>query len=199
MVGVALALVPAAVASATPGRGCAKKESHVQQRAGLARVFLYRGELYACRPGLRVDLGFPEDTLPETRCPNPIALVRLQPKFVAWYEDRSCDDQKLWFIHVRQLERHGTHRAMLDGIVPCGNQCPSGGIGPPTQLALTRGGSVAWIATDAFANDGTREVWKALWDQPKVRVARGLGIDPHQLHWRGRHVAYMLNGQAATG
>ncbi|MCW3049217.1 MAG: hypothetical protein JWO74_3501 [Solirubrobacterales bacterium] len=181
-------------------RSCAAPGSRVAQAAGQARVFQHGVELYACRLGQRVRIGYTINHLPDEPCNAPASLITLQPRYVAWLESASCHEQSNWLVHVVPLTADGNRRRVLkDGNATCAAACTDLGVGPATALALTPGGSVAWIATDAHSNDGSREVWKAPAGQPGRRLARAADIDRRFLTWTDSVVGWRQGGTLHRG
>jgi hypothetical protein len=182
------------------GRSCAPSGSVVKQAAGNARVYQRQNDLFACGPGRRVHIGYTIHHLPPEPCVAPVNLVTLQPRYIAWHESASCHEQRNWLIHVEPLTAgKGRGRILRDGNASCAPSCTNIGVGEAVALTLTAAGSVAWIAADATSNDGSREVWKAVWRRSSQRLARASDIDRSFLAWKKSLVEWRQGGVIQRG
>jgi hypothetical protein len=99
--------------------------------AGLARVFRWYDDGYACRPGVpAVMLGsfYSEDNL--SACNVNMAMVRLVPRYVAWREESYCQNAFGWTVHVRRLAKHTKTRMYVTGERPQSDVLIDYGVGP---------------------------------------------------------------------
>lgn len=182
------ALGGAAPASAS----CAPHGARVLAAAGRARVYAAHDQVHACRPGLGTarTIGHLPSQAPPEPCDDPIARIRLTPRFVAWERDYDCRDQQMWWIEVLALRPGSGPVRGLNGVNGCGDGCPDYGVGPTRALVLTASGRVAWVAEDAFVHDGTLEVWERPFGRPRRRLARTSAVDPRTLRADGERIRW---------
>jgi hypothetical protein len=193
------------VASATAGRhGCPPARAKVIAAGGAARAYRIGRDLYGCYPGVRrVPFGVTKDRSGAAPYTDYDTNVTIAGRYLAFHErDQEPDNSLTFRVYVIDLKSRYTVVQADTGKLDNPRVIGDAGVGPPSVLAVSNRGLVAWIVRDAYSQDGHREVWIASPGRAARRVASGtdiqptfLRIGPSRLFWQqgGHHASAPLS------
>lgn len=188
----------ASAEAATPP--CVPRGMEVLTRTTNTAVYLRNDEAYACRGrGRPVGLGSYDPVAaadPEAESDH-VSPIRLAGRYVASAVQCYCAPFAEFAIRVHDLERRKRVLYRATGRPRPGGDGGDVGIGPATDLVLSRAGSVAWIADRQEGEPDVNEVHRC--DTRGCRLLDAApDIGPRTLRLRDGTIEWMRGGVRRT-